>query len=186
MKNQIIVGSQQDIANRQNISLAESFLSAEMVVVLDNSGSMEYRDTPQGKSRVDVAANHLTHLQGKYPGKVALICFGSNVEYSPAGIILPVGGRTDLALALEFTKVADDCGLKIVVISDGEPNDENKALQVAKQYKSKIDVIYCGSETDNSGRLFLERLARATGGQFFTSDNPGELLEQTEILMLGG
>ena len=37
MNNQIAVGSLSDIARRQNISLAESFLSAKIVVLLDTS-----------------------------------------------------------------------------------------------------------------------------------------------------
>lgn len=186
MNKSIVIGSQQDIANKQGISLAESFLNAEIVVILDNSGSMGNTDTPQGISRVELAQQHLNTLQGKNPGKVALICFGSEVTYSPSGMIVPVGGSTDLANALQFAKIADGCGLKIVVISDGEPNDESRALAVARTYTTKIDVIYCGSESDYRGRDFLQRLARATGGQFFTSDNPGELLQQTEMLLLGG
>ena len=186
MNKQIVKGSQQDIANQQGKTLAESFLSAEMVILLDNSGSMMATDTPEGISRVDLAQTHLTHLQGKYAGKVALICFADKVEYSPSGYIIPVGGSTDLASALQFAKVADGCGLKIVVISDGSPNSESSALQIAQTYESKIDVIYCGDESSSLGRDFLQRLAAATGGQFFKSENAGELLDSAESLLLGG
>lgn len=184
--NKLVIGSLQDIANKQGVSLADSFMNAEMVVILDNSGSMMTRDTARGISRVDLAQEHLTTLQGKHQGKVALICFADNVQYSPSGLIVNVGGGTDLTNALQFCKIVDGHGMKIVLISDGEPSDENSAMAVAKTYKSKIDVIYCGSETSSYGRDFLQRLAAATGGQFFKSDNPGELLEQAELLMLGG
>lgn len=186
MNKSIATGSQQHMAKKNNMSLAETFLSAEMVIILDNSGSMTMRDTPQRISRVDLAQQHLETLQAKYPGKVALICFADNVEYSPGGMIIPVGGGTDLGKALRFSKVADDCGLKIVIISDGEPNDKQDALNVAKIYKSRIDVIYCGSETSQSGMRFLQELANISGGQLYTSDNPGELLASAEILMIGG
>lgn len=182
----IVPGSQLDKAQKENISLAQSFLSAEIVIVFDNSGSMGSADAPGNQTRRAYAEKQLHHLQGKYPGKVALVCFASSVEYSPGGIVTPVGGSTALHKALEFIKVADDTGLKIIVISDGEPDMEDAALNVAKTFKSKIDCIYCGPEDGTYGRDFLKRLAAATGGQFFKSDAPGQLLEQTETLLLRG
>jgi len=184
--NKAIIGSQQDLANQQGKTLAESFLSAEMLILLDNSGSMGQQDTPQGITRVELAQQHLTTLQGKHPGAVALICFADKVEYSPSGYIIPVGGSTDLTSALQFAKTADGIGLKILLISDGSPNNEDSALEVAMTYESKIDVIHCGSDSDNRGRDFLKRLAAVTGGQFFKSNNAGELLDNAETLLLGG
>ena len=188
MSKLIVTGSQQDVANRENISLAESFLNTELVVIFDNSGSMMTRDTPQGISRVKLAQQHLTTLQGKHQGKIALICFADDVQYSPGGIVLSVGSGTDLAKSLRFAheRDFDDIGVKTVVISDGEPNNEDEAIHAAMAYRSRIDVIYCGGESSPRGREFLERLANVSGGRFFTSDNPGELLAQTEMLLLGG
>ncbi len=186
MKNQIVIGSQQDIANKQNISLAESFLSAEIIILFDNSGSMNANDAPGNQTRLVCAEGHLTTLQGKHPGKVALVCFADRVEYAPSGKPVHVGIGTDLAAGLRFVQVADDCGLKIVVISDGEPNDKRDALYVAKQFKSRIDAVFVGPENDiYGGREFLQQLANATGGQFFQADQPGELLESVETLLLG-
>lgn len=182
----VVPGSQLDKAQKENISLAQSFLSAEIVIVFDNSGSMSENDAPGNQTRRNYAEKQLRYLQGKYPGKVALVCFASSVEYSPSGIITPVGGSTALHKALEFVKVADNTGLKIIVVSDGEPDIEDAALNVARTYKSKIDCVYCGPEDGTYGRDFLKRLAAATGGQFFKSDAPGQLLEQTETLLLGG
>lgn len=186
MNKSIIQGSQQDLANQQGKPLAESFLSAEMLIILDNSGSMGMSDTPQRITRVELAQQHLTTLQGKHHGKVALICFADKVEYSPSGYIIPVGGSTDLTSALQFAKMADGIGLKILLISDGSPNNQDSALRVARTYESKIDVIYCGSETSTHGHDFLQRLAAVTGGQFFKSENAGELLDNAETLLLGG
>jgi Mg-chelatase subunit ChlD len=187
MSNEIVIGSQQDIANRQNISLAESFLSAEIVILFDNSGSMAMHDTADGRSRLEVAEEHLTTIQGKHPGKVALICFADKVQYAPGGRPVFVGTMTDLVSGLQFVKVADDCGLKIVVVSDGEPNDKDAALRVAKQFTSKIDVVFVGPENDwAGGRAFLQQLANATGGRFFQADQPGMLADSVETLLLGG
>lgn len=186
MSNQIIIGSQQDIANKQNISLAQSFLSAKIIILFDNSGSMHANDAPGNRTRLAVAEEHLTIIQGKYPGQVALICFACEVEYAPSGKPISVGGSTDLAAGLRFIQMADDCGMKIVIVSDGEPNSKDDALYVASQFKSKFDVIYVGSENDyRGGRQFLEQLASVTGGQFFQGDEPGMLAESIEILLLG-
>lgn len=185
MNKSIVEGSQQDIAQKQNIPLAESFLSAEMVVIFDNSGSMGAHDAPMGQTRLDYAEKQLNGLQAKFPGKIALICFADRVEYSPGGFILSVGGSTDMKKALEFAKVADDCGLKIVLVSDGEPNDKRGTLAIAKTYQSKIDVIYVGPEYPAHGRKFLEDLALATGGNFFNPEKVGELESGVETLLLG-
>ena len=183
MNNQIAVGSLSDVAQRQNISLAESFLSAKIVVLLDTSGSMNYGDAPNGKTRKEHAEKALTSIQGRYPGAVALITFASHVEFVPSGQPSWDGGTTDLTAGLEFVKVADDCGLKIVVVSDGEPDDERSALYVAKAFNDKIDVIYCGREGED-GERFLQRLAAESGGQFF-NDGVGDV-SGVETLLLQG
>ena len=183
MNNQIAVGSLSDVAQRQNISLAESFLSAKIVVLLDTSGSMNYGDAPNGKTRKEHAEKALTSIQGRYPGAVALITFASHVDFVPSGKPYWGGGTTDLTAGLEFVKIADDCGLKIVVISDGEPNDERSALQVARTFNDKIDVIYCGREGEY-GEQFLQQLAAESGGQFF-NDGVGDV-SGVETLLLQG
>lgn len=184
---QAVNGSQLDEARKSGITLAQSFLNAELVILFDNSGSMGSADAPGNKSRRKYAEEQLHRLQGQYPGKVALICFASRVEYCPDGRVSDVGGSTALHKALEFAKVADDTGLKILVISDGEPDDDQAALYAAKTYTSKIDVLFCGPENDRyGGRAFLRKLAEATGGQFFTSDKPAELESAVNTLLLGG
>ena len=68
-----------------------------------------------------------------------------------------VGGTTDLAaglaLAGRFRELA-----AVVVVTDGQSNDNNAALQVAATLKSRsIDIICIG--TDDADRDFLKRLA---------------------------
>jgi hypothetical protein len=182
----IVEGSQLDAAKAAGITLAESFLNAELVILLDCSGSMQMPDAPGGIARQEFADRQLRRIQGTHPGKVALICFASSVAYSPGGGVLEVGHSTALHKALEFAKIADGCGLKILVVSDGEPDDRDMALYIARQYTSKIDALYCGPESDReSGREFLRQLAQATGGQFFTSAKPAELTSIVIALLEG-
>ena len=183
MESNLIIGSQSDIANKQNISLAESFLSAEMILLVDVSGSMTMPDAPNNMSRWEYAQEQLTHLQGLYPGKIALVEFSSNVFYQPGGKMSKPNGSTDMAEGLKFVKVADDCGIKIIIVSDGDPDSRNQALNEASKFTTQIDAIYCGKE-GGPGQLFLQKLVNQTGGQFFTSAEPGMIGEGIELLLL--
>ena len=187
MNNQIILGSQSDVAKRNNMSLAETFLNVNLIALVDISGSMAMRDGRDGKSRWEIANEHLTRLQSFYQGKIALIEFASITMFKPDGILSPPNGSTNLTDALQFAKMADGCGIKIVVVSDGMPDNPYEAIYQAQKYKSKIDVIYCGDENDREGgRAFLQKLASATGGQFFKSDSTGSIESEIETLLLGG
>jgi Mg-chelatase subunit ChlD len=187
MNNQIVTGSLSAISQRDGVSLAESFMSCDAIILLDLSGSMEASDTPTGQTRRMVATQHLIRLQKEYPGKVALICFADYALFCPAGIPQDCGGSTRLDKALEYVKIADDAGMKIIVISDGSPNDPEKCLKIAKTFINKIDVIFVGSETDyDRGRKFLEELAKVTGGKSVKSDNPGELFNEAQTYLLKG
>lgn len=186
-KNAIVPGSLSAVAQRDGMTLAESFLNCDVLLLVDQSGSMGTCDGPAMRSRYEMADAELIRLQAQYPGKVALIAFSSWPVFCPGGKPERLGGGTDMVAALQFVKVADDAGIKIVLISDGEPADEKQTLQVAKTFTSKIDTIYIGNESDhNGGRVFLQKLAAATGGQFFKSDAPGLLADNVQTLLLAG
>jgi Mg-chelatase subunit ChlD len=182
----LVPGSIGAMAKQNNTSIAETFMSADAVIVVDTSGSMDTRDSRGGKTRYEVAIEELTQLQALMPGKLAVISFSSDVEFCPAGIAKNMGGMTDLAKALRFVHVADVPGIKFIVISDGQPDDEREALAVAKTFKNKINVIYVGPEEDPRGRDFLQRLAAATGGESITKDRAKELAVGVKMLLAAG
>lgn len=162
----ITVGSIAALAQAGGMSLAESFLSADAILLVDTSGSMGANDAPGRKTRFDAAEAQLRRLQAQMPGRLAVIGFSSVVEFAAGGIPIRQGGGTDMAAALRFVQPADDTGVKFILISDGEPNDEAETLAVARSFKSPIDTIFIGPEGDeNGGRLFLERLANISGGK---------------------
>jgi Mg-chelatase subunit ChlD len=184
MNTQITVGSIADLATQGKMSIAESFLSADTIIVIDTSGSMGAHDDGGPQSRYQVALGELARLQKQLPGKVAVVNFSSTVEFVPGGMPQFLSGGTNLTKALEFVKVADGL-VRFIVISDGQPDDERSALAVASTFKSKIDVVYIGPEDDYlGGRGFLERLARASGGKFVTADRARELASTVETLLL--
>jgi hypothetical protein len=170
MSTALISGSLSAVSRAEGKPLAQTFIGADVVVLVDTSGSMGTRDTAQGLTRYDVACQELASLQASLPGKVAVLSFsGQNqVMFCPDGRPHNFGGGTDLAGALRFAKVADVPGIRFVVISDGEPDSEAAALSTARGYTNRIDVIYVGSELNPRGRDFLTKLAAQSGGTAVT------------------
>ncbi|MCE5207868.1 MAG: VWA domain-containing protein [Chloroflexi bacterium] len=186
MRTEIVPGSISAIAQASGKSIAELFTSAEVVTIVDVSGSMDNHDSRGGKNRYSVACEELAYIQANRPGKVAVIAFSTRAQFCPGGVPFFDGGGTKLAEALRYAKIADVPGISIIVISDGEPDDEDETLKIARTYKNKISTIYVGPEDKPSGRAFLSRLAQATGGQSLTSDRAKELAKSIETLLLKG
>lgn len=186
MTNAIVPGSLSAITQTTGRSLSESFLSADAILIVDMSGSMGMRDAPGGKSRFDAAEAEVIRLQAQHPGKIAIVSFSDHATFSPSGRPERMGGGTNMAGALNYIQPADDTGTKFILISDGQPDDPEKTLRIARQFKTPIQTIFIGPESDYSGgRAFLEKLARETGGAALKSNAPGLLAPQVEKLLLG-
>jgi len=185
MSKSIVPGSLGALAQQEHKSLAETFLSAEVVVIVDTSGSMSTPDAGDGMTRYDRACSELMLLQQRNSGKVAVIGFSDHPQFYPGGKPANLGSGTAMAKALKFTKVADVGGMVFFLISDGRPNEEDKTLQISSQYQNKINTIYVGPE-GGPGQQFLEQLAQASGGRFATADRAQELAAAGETLMLEG
>lgn len=171
-----VKGSLQSQANKQAITVAQAFIEAEIVVLLDVSASMTAQDGyPYNlDSRHRKACNQLAMLQKDNPGKVALVCFDDRQTFEASGIGRQPNGSTDIAGALSFVHKADGTGMRFVLISDGEPDCEELAIAMAQQFKSKISTIYIGPE-GGQGADFLRRLSAVTGGQFSNNGTAGIL-----------
>lgn len=181
-KYEITKGSISDLMQKEDVSLAESFLSCDCVVLFDVSGSMT-NDDGTGKSRYDRGCDQLRQLQASLPGKIAVVQFADTVQFMPGGV--PVmdlcGYGTDLAAGLRFIRMADVPDMRFVVISDGAPDSEAMALAEARKFTEKIDTVYIGHE-DGIGRDFLRELAKASGGQ--SLDSAAENIKQDVIYLL--
>ena len=98
-----------------------------------------------------------------------LIAFSDRVTpVTSAASLPPADGGTALHLALDAA-IARDPG-RILVISDGEPDNEAAALAVAARFKGVIDVLYIGPDSNAAAMRFLQRLALAGHGRFHGSD----------------
>ena len=178
MKTAIIKGSLQDVATQSGHSIAASFLNVDVVILVDVSGSMMAKDAPGGISRYEAAVDELKKVQEVNPGKIAIIAFSSSATLCPSGTPVFEGGNTDLAEALKLAKMADVGGIRFIVISDGLPDSESKALAAAASFTGEIHTIYIGPENDyEGGRAFLQRLATANRGTFHVA----ELTKSLEI-----
>jgi len=183
MSTAIITGSITAVAYKERKSIAEQLLGATTIVIVDTSGSMDIRDSRGKRRRYDVACEELAKLQADNPGKLAVVSFSNSAYFCPGGVPIFLGGDTDLARALQFVRSWDGTGLAFIVVSDGEPNDEQAALREAQTFKSPISTVYVGPETDRSGALFLRRLAEMSGGKHATADRVKELAETVKPML---
>lgn len=176
-------GSLSQVAEEKGITVEQAFANAEIVVVIDQSGSMCAPDARDGRERFDVAEEELRKIQEAYPGAVAVFEFSDDIRFCPDGVPTRIGRMTNLTDALRYVKQADNL-YEIVVISDGEPDNEYTAMDVARTFKGPIHTIFIGEE-GNQGQDFLRKLAQATGGRQFQADKPGELMPGVVALLTG-
>jgi hypothetical protein len=182
MTQAIVPGSLAAISGKANMSLAESFLNVDALIVVDTSASMHTKDAAGGEERYFAACRELERLQATLPGKIGVISFSDYAKFCPGGVPEFISTSTNLVGALKFIQTADNLGIKFVVISDGEPDDEQAALDLARKFKTKLDVVYIGRE-GGGGRLFLGRLAEASGGKYMAADLAKDLNQKVQLLL---
>lgn len=190
-KTAIIPGSLAAVARQEGQSLAESFLAADAIVIVDVSGSMDARDVDpapapvraswddgpsfsppnQGRTRYQAACEELEKLQQTIPGKIAVVAFSNGAQFVWGGHPPFLSGGTDMVAALQFIRPADGCGMTLVLISDGGPNDPAGTLAEARRFTSPIQTVYVGPK-GGEGEAFLAKLAAATGGTHQTKSIP--------------
>lgn len=176
-------GSIYDVAERRNERPEDIIAEADVIVLLDESGSMHGR-------KHEVAVENLRLLQRKFPGRVLLGSFSSVAKWHFNGLPSSPAGGTNmdraLDLAFDFGQIEDT---KIYLISDGQPTMGSgpRALEIARQYKAPINTIFIGSDTDYHGQEFLMKLAKASGGENKRKVDVGDMEETvTKLLTSGG
>ncbi len=186
---QIIKGSISSIATNGDTALA--ILNATVALVCDRSASMnEY--TKSGKTRAQLEDEVVTELQSRYSGKIVVVGFNSSGYLCEDGVLPTPTSDTSFGAAFEVAEALSDAGLRVIIISDGEPNEinyggESQLLADAKRkFHGNMDCIFVGDE-NSAGERFMQRLAEAVGGSATLCDlNAGSrLLQETiETLLL--
>lgn len=186
MKTEIVPGSIAALAQQGNKSIAEALVDADVVILVDTSGSMSSPDGRGGMTRYDTACAELADLQTSLPGKLAVFSFSDTTEFCPGGVPTFLQSGTDMLRALHKVKPFDLPGMRFILISDGEPDQPAQTMELARTFKNKIDVIYVGPETRAAGREYLQKLAAATGGKSVTSEGAKQLASTMRQLLSSG
>lgn len=140
------VGASQLMAQKAQ-ALSQRKSIEGLVLLLDCSGSM---NAPfAGSTRFTAMVGALAHLP-----QVRKVWFNDHVSDT---MLRPHGG-TDLAAALRYVQGTN--AKRILLISDGLPDDEGAALTVANV---PVDVLFIG-ESGTDGERFMRLLASTTGG----------------------
>lgn len=111
--------------------------------------------------------DHLRDVMTPYQD-AKMLCFSSSIsKVSDAKFIPEPDGGTNLARAFKYIKTdMVEKPERIVLVSDGEPDNEKDALEQSKNLSLPIDIIFIGKK-ESKGYNFMQRLASATGGQEF-------------------
>jgi hypothetical protein len=133
----------------------ESKANAVSIILVDVSASMA---EPVGdRRRCDVLDEILRQvLPASQDARV--FAFSELVQEIERGARVPVpGGGTALHTALTY--IAPFQPMQVVVLSDGEPNDAEAALAVARTLSCNFVTYFCGDERNHTAVAFLRALA---------------------------
>jgi len=137
--------------------------TGETVILVDVSISM---DGPAwgAQRKIDVLRDAVDVIRQRQPCKlIAFSAAARDVERVPEP-----EANTDLVAGLKAAQ-AHDPGITLV-ISDGLPDNEHAALDVARTFRGAIDVLYIGPEGESKAIAFMRRLAATADGNVTIND----------------
>ena len=124
-----------------------------VVIIADTSGSMA--DSAGSRSKIDLLREAVAEAwEGLHPSVRRLVRFDSAALslYSPAELTEPSGGT---AMHLGLRTAGNVQPSRVIVISDGQPDDAAEALKAADELGCRIDVLYCGADSDATAIAFM-------------------------------
>lgn len=146
------------------IIAARADVKRQVVILADTSGSMDNHDAGGGMRRIDALQAVLTTLRVKHP-RIRLFAFSTHLAPCVDGMLPPPSGGTNLGRALRDVLIHLNQHSILILISDGEPDSEQDALQAAGGIPCRLEVFYVGPE-GGPGSAFLAKLAASVGGGF--------------------
>jgi Mg-chelatase subunit ChlD len=153
------------------------------LLLVDVSGSMGER-IQSGERKIDALRKVVATLQEttRFP----LAAFGTHTagQVEVVDVVPEPQGGTPLDLAIDFANAQG--ATQLVVVTDGEPNDEQAAFSSARRFGGRIDVFYIGN-ANTRGSRFAAELAAMTGGTCGLTDLGGapKVLAGKIMLALG-
>lgn len=139
------------------------------------------------RRRIDLLADILRQVLPGTPD-ARLIAFNDTVSPVASVDRLPEpNGGTDLHRAFEH--IAPWRPRRVILISDGEPNDRAAALRAARMLGCPIDAFHAGPEDDRAAIAFLKNLCLCGHGvgRATVADlrNPAKLAGELRLLLAG-
>lgn len=136
------------------------------VILLDVSSSMN-EWVHSGEKKIDILRS-VFHLRTKADDEIA-IAFSSIARIIPdfASIAQP-NGNTDLEQAIALATTYKPRAT--LVISDGVPDSQTKALSAAQKLTGVINCLFIGNENDIEAIAFMKKLARLGCGKATVCD----------------
>ena len=129
-------------------------------LLLDVSGSMAHPTADESQTRKIDALRRLVRDLQEQGVRCPLVAFSDDCRRVTE--VPEPGGGTNLAGAIRYGAAAH--ALHLIVISDGAPDSEQRALTAAQAFGQPIDVFYVGPP-GTRGERFLAELAAASGGR---------------------
>lgn len=180
----IATGSISDVAQSGDAALA--ILRARAAVICDRSLSMMEQGR-HGQARYELEDAIIAKLQASHPGQVVLAAFSDRAALCLDGVLPAPGGATLMLGALGIAASLAAAGLRIILITDGEPTESQADViaQAAGTLQGQLDVVYVGPEGE-PGHDFCKRLAAAVKGSASDCDLDAgpELLERSLARLL--
>lgn len=135
-------------------------------LLCDVSGSMDSGvGGEEPRRKIDALRDLVASLRIEHGIEFKQITFGGEVELRED--IPEPNGSTPMAKALDMAR---EYGAKrVVIVSDGAPDNEDDARKSAIDLACQIDVYYVGPPGER-GEKFLAELAALAGGRFATRD----------------
>jgi Mg-chelatase subunit ChlD len=169
-------------------------MSDRSVIVLDVSGSMAFPES--GRYRIDIAADVLRMALTKTPAARVVLFNALPMELVGLGPTIsslklpPPDGSTALHLALNLIGKMTPKPTRVVVISDGQPDDAEAALRSARALAPcAINALHVGPDNDAAAVAFLRELASAGGVQGASGvrslTDPAALADEIVLLLRG-
>lgn len=134
--------------------------SKTKLLLLDVSGSMN--EQVYGKRKIDRLREIIDSITG-----IEKYVFSDKV--TKVNFIPEPQGNTDMILAFKTIKYKESGIKRMILISDGRPDNPDSALIEGKSLNIPIDIIFIGNRYSD-GESFMKRLALDTGGDELTID----------------
>ena len=143
-------------------------IDARPILLLDVSGSMH--QYVNNKRKIDILRETVANFTG-----VRMFVFST---YTNETKYIPEPQEsTDLANAFRYLKSYINKDTNLVLVSDGEPNDSESALNEALSLHIPVNVVYIGN-IGSSGEDFMKMLARITNGKEITVETFNKAFQQ--------